>query len=63
MLRLIYLKVFFRAQTLDAWILLVCVWRIRILEFFEGFFFCVFFFLWEKFFFERNKKNVGFMVT
>lgn len=42
MLRLIYLKVFFRAQTLDAWILLVCVWRIRILEFFVGF--CFFFF-------------------
>lgn len=44
MLRLIYLKVFFRAQTLDAWILLVCVWRIRILEFVVGFF--VFFFFY-----------------
>lgn len=55
MLRLIYLKVFFRAQTLDAWILLVCVWRIRILEFVVGFF-CVFLLL---FFFSGIRKMSG----
>lgn len=52
MLRLIYLKVFLRAQTLDAWILLV--WRISILEF------LVFTVLWG---FLGVRKNVGFMVT
>lgn len=33
MLRLIYLKVFLRAQSLDAWILLACVWWMKILHF------------------------------
>lgn len=50
MLRLIYLKVFSGARTLDAWIVFVWVWRIKILDF-------LLFFLWGLCYFQHIEEK------